>query len=128
MWTALEIILVIIFDANALTLLGAFGYAIGHAILCPNVPYRAESPLQFAHPVPSPTINVEKIELSNLTTAPCYIQSPLQSTHSCSSATIDLEEMGISVNHLPELPPARSSSATLDDSTLSGHSRLVVEI
>jgi hypothetical protein len=128
MWSALKIIPVIIFNAYALTLFGAFGYAIGYAILRPNVPHRAKSPLQFAHPVPSPIINVEEIELSDLTTAPYYIQSPIQSVHSCSFSTIDLEEVGISVNHLPALPSACSSSPTLNGAPLSGHSRLVVEI
>ena len=114
MWSTLQIILVVIFGGNVLLLFGIFCFEIAYAILCPDTPHQAESPILFTHPVPLPTINVEEIELSDLPDAPHDVQLHPQSAHSCSSPTIDLEELGISINDLPELPPARSSSVTLD--------------
>jgi hypothetical protein len=128
MWSALQIILIIIFGGNVLVLLGAFGYAIGYAILRSETPHQTESPVLFAHPVPLPTIDIEEIELSDLPDAPHDVQLHLQSAHSCLSPTIDLEEMGISINDVPEFPPARSSSVTLDGATFLDLSRLEVEI
>jgi hypothetical protein len=127
MWSALQIILIVIFGGNALILISVFCFAIARAILCPEIPHQPESPVLFAHPVPLSTINMEEIELSNLPAAPHGVQISLQSVQSCSSSTINLEEMGISIEDLPDLPVARSSSVTLDGAMFSDLSRLEVE-
>ena len=120
MWSTLQTILTIIFAGIALLVYGALGYKICQ--LCYWINRHPEthqlpgshstgSLIRFAHPVPMSIVNEEEIELSNL---PPTSRPPHQSTYSYSSSTIDLEMMGISVDHLTELPLARCSSAILD--------------
>ena len=124
MWSALQIILIVIVASIAMLLYGTLAYGVyqhcyhhwtdrhpeTHRL--PG-PHSAGSPIRFAHPVPSNTNN-EEIELSVLSSTLQRSQPPHQSIHSCSSTTVDLEMMGLSVDQLTELPPARCSSATLD--------------
>ena len=121
MWSPLQLILIIVFVSVTLLVYGMLGYALcryyhhywvyHHQVPGPDP---AGSPIHFAHPVPSSITNDEEVELSILSSTPRHSQPPHQSTYSYSSSTIDLEMMGLSVDHLTELPPARCSSATLD--------------
>ena len=122
MWSPLQLILIITFVSVALLIYGMLGYTLcrhyhhywiyHHQVPGPG---SAGSPIRFAHPVPSSITNNEEIELSILSSTSRHSQAPRQFTYSYSSSTIDLKMMGLSVDHLTELPPAHCSSATLDD-------------
>jgi len=91
----------------------------------PNGPYNRNHSLEFRNS--SGPRHIRPLPQVVHSTSPSTIE---MTRYSCSPSPLDLEEMGIAMDQLPELPPARRSSVTLDDilqKKSNNSSRLEVE-